>query len=433
MGQRAPTSAAWRSRIVAEADVDPRTLTAHPQNWRLHPPGQREALGQVLDEVGWVTRAVVSRQTGRLLDGHLRVELAVERGEITVPVTYVDVSEDEERLILTSLDPIAALAKTNQEKLAALVAQLGERRADLVAQLQISKGFRAGSGFLKDGKTDWKTEDTFYSMPDWLAPKWEAASDVVVEFSGGKDSTAAALWAAKHAEGKHIVLAFVDPGVEFPGMSAHVADVARFLKLDYAILRPPPKLDWWVWIAENGWPSILHRPCAMDFIHKPWAAFVRTKPPGNTIVITGSRAEEANRGSTKSEQSPLDSLGKHAKDYQHFAPCFSAQKDLLGRLITESHVPLWEGYEQGFVRTACWCCPGQCGLQAAALQRNYPGLADTIRRWEKRVGPMQPLNKGSGANGGKTFDDLMKTGQQKEARCRAEEVSKTSAPPNANA
>ena len=62
---------------------------------------------------------------------------------------------------------------------------------------------------------------------------------------------------------------------------------------------------------------------------------------------------------------------------------------------------MWKGYTQGFVRTACWCCPGQRSLQAYALQKNYPGLADEIRWWEKRLGQkLQWMND-------KSFDDIV--------------------------
>ncbi len=78
---RAPT---WRSRIVGHGDADPQTLVAHPENWRAHPRNQRRAMAGVLDHVGWVQDVIVNRRTGRILDGHLRVALALERGEATV-------------------------------------------------------------------------------------------------------------------------------------------------------------------------------------------------------------------------------------------------------------------------------------------------------------------------------------------------------------
>lgn len=113
-------SPAWALRITRTAQVSPNELKPHPLNWRLHPAFQRQALGGLLDQVGWVDDVLVNETTGHILDGHLRVELALERGELTVPVTYVSLTPEQEVQVLTYLDPIAALADLDQDKLAAL-------------------------------------------------------------------------------------------------------------------------------------------------------------------------------------------------------------------------------------------------------------------------------------------------------------------------
>jgi hypothetical protein len=77
-------SDAWRSRIVGTGTEDPTQLVANPRNWRIHPEGQQDALGSVLDEVGWVGQVLVNRTTGHVVDGHLRVELALARVERAV-------------------------------------------------------------------------------------------------------------------------------------------------------------------------------------------------------------------------------------------------------------------------------------------------------------------------------------------------------------
>ena len=118
------TDVAWRNRIVGHADVAPSALLPNPRNWRTHPPEQQRALAGALGEVGWVAEVLVNRTTGNVVDGHLRIELALARHEATVPVTYVELSEDEERLVLASLDPLAAMATAEQEQLAALLAGL---------------------------------------------------------------------------------------------------------------------------------------------------------------------------------------------------------------------------------------------------------------------------------------------------------------------
>jgi len=105
----------WRSRIVETGTADPRSLIANPQNWRKHPKSQADAISGVLDEVGWVQDVIVNRTTGRLVDGHLRVEVAIQTKQETIPVTYVDLSEAEEALILATFDPISAMATADAE------------------------------------------------------------------------------------------------------------------------------------------------------------------------------------------------------------------------------------------------------------------------------------------------------------------------------
>ncbi len=74
--------------------------------------------------VGWVAGVLVNTTTGHVVDGHLRVELAISRNEPTVPVTYVELGEEEERVVLASLDPIGALARPDED-LRRLLADLG--------------------------------------------------------------------------------------------------------------------------------------------------------------------------------------------------------------------------------------------------------------------------------------------------------------------
>jgi ParB-like chromosome segregation protein Spo0J len=114
----------WRNRIVGEAVVPSAELLANPNNWRVHPKQQKEALKGVLAEIGWVQRIIVNQRTGHVVDGHARAELAISNGEQDVPVLYVDLSEDEERLVLATLDPIGAMAATDQQKLDELIAEV---------------------------------------------------------------------------------------------------------------------------------------------------------------------------------------------------------------------------------------------------------------------------------------------------------------------
>ncbi|MBI5960800.1 MAG: hypothetical protein HY866_18820 [Chloroflexi bacterium] len=114
----------WRNAIVRSELVSPDNLIAHPDNWRVHPAFQRQMLQELLDQVGWVDTVVVNQRTGRILDGHLRVELALKNQEPAVPVDYVDLSETEEKRVLAFLDPITSMALPDRERLAELEKRL---------------------------------------------------------------------------------------------------------------------------------------------------------------------------------------------------------------------------------------------------------------------------------------------------------------------
>ena len=72
------TSSAWEDRILGyEPDVDPTQLLAHELNARRHPGAQRDALRESLGRVGWVDVVKVNQRTGKVVDGHARVEEAI--------------------------------------------------------------------------------------------------------------------------------------------------------------------------------------------------------------------------------------------------------------------------------------------------------------------------------------------------------------------
>ncbi len=150
----------WRSRITRSGVCSPDEVVAHPKNWRLHPQYQQDALEGALGQLGWVQTVLVNERTGHLLDGHLRVELARRKGERAIPVTYVDLSEEEEALVLTTLDPIAALANADAHRLDELLQEvqvsdttLQEMLADLSAQANAALASANAQG-LADGAKD---------------------------------------------------------------------------------------------------------------------------------------------------------------------------------------------------------------------------------------------------------------------------------------
>lgn len=105
----------WKNSIVGYDKVNPEKLVPNPENWRLHGELQQKTMNDVLSEVGWIQNVIVNKTTGRIVDGHLRVSLALARGEKEVPVTYVELSEEDEKKALATLDPLSGLADADIE------------------------------------------------------------------------------------------------------------------------------------------------------------------------------------------------------------------------------------------------------------------------------------------------------------------------------
>jgi hypothetical protein len=126
-----------RDRIVELIRVPASSLKPHPNNWRIHPEAQLEALEGIIQEVGFTGAALAYKDRDgilTLLDGHARQEIA---GDQEIPVLLLDVTELEANIILATFDPISGMARTNEATLSRLLASI-ETENLLVQQLLTS-------------------------------------------------------------------------------------------------------------------------------------------------------------------------------------------------------------------------------------------------------------------------------------------------------
>jgi hypothetical protein len=105
-----------RNRIKAHRRVRAGDLVPHEFNYRYHPDNQKRTLQALYDEIGFA-RSLLAYELpdGRLklIDGHLRRSLDPN---MEVDVEVLDLSDEEARALLLSIDPLAQLA-VNQEQL----------------------------------------------------------------------------------------------------------------------------------------------------------------------------------------------------------------------------------------------------------------------------------------------------------------------------
>jgi hypothetical protein len=104
-----------RNRIKSHRRVRAGDLVPHEWNFRLHPELQKAALHAIYQEVGFA-RSLLAYELpdGRLklIAGHLRRDLDPD---MEVDVEILDVTEEEARKLLLTIDPLATLAETQEQ------------------------------------------------------------------------------------------------------------------------------------------------------------------------------------------------------------------------------------------------------------------------------------------------------------------------------
>lgn len=136
----------WRNRIVRYSEEAPDQLLAHPSNFRIHPTTQQKALEGAINDLGYLAPVICNERTQHVLDGHLRISLALRRDEPTIPVVWVDLPEELEAEALLTIDPIAALAAADKANLDSLLREVETGDAavqQLLANLAADSGLDA--------------------------------------------------------------------------------------------------------------------------------------------------------------------------------------------------------------------------------------------------------------------------------------------------
>jgi len=264
-------NAPWRSRIVGHGQEPPDQLLANPRNWRRHPAEQREALRGSLDTVGWVAQILVNRTTGHVVDGHARVEEAISRGERSVPVLYVELSEEEEALVLATLDPIAAMAIAEQSVLDDLLADLSVDDAGLAALLADLAGDIPKAGLTDPDEAPEPPEQPYVKPGElWLLGQHRllcgdaTKPEDVARLTDG--ATAECMWTdppygvgyvGKTARALRIANDEAEQGPAVFAAACRVAPLAPSAPFYVAVPAGPRQLDFLLAVRDVGWR--LHR------------------------------------------------------------------------------------------------------------------------------------------------------------------------------
>mgnify|MGYP006297515587 CR=1 FL=1 len=344
-------------------------------------------------------RSIVVDRDGGTIAGNKTLEAAADIG-LPVRVVQTDGSElvvvQRTDLDLDGDGPEAEMARQlayadNRTSEVGLDWDLERMAADLEGGLDLSSMFSDGEldkilGELrgKSLKGNPRYMSDLRDVAELVDPEAQErfawVETAVIDFSGGRDSSLAALWARANLPQARVLALYVDLGAEFPGFPVHVIRVAQHIGMELEILRTPQTI--FEGLLEEGWPPWI-APWCQNWMHNALAERIRAEFNSRTTVrLTGARSKQRKTISLSMADAPLGS----SPEYQAFAPIFDWTEESVMQMLATHEVPLWDGYTRGFNRTCCWCCPGQRPAVYAAMRRQHPELFSAYLYLEKLLG-----------------------------------------------
>lgn len=129
------TPALWANRVTGFDPAYPvDAILGNPVNFKIHSELQQQAMTGALERVGWVQPVIINTVTGNLLDGHMRVMLALRNDVTGVPANFVELSLEEEREALLYLFQTAEYAGVDRDILRDVLADARAAAEGLASQ-----------------------------------------------------------------------------------------------------------------------------------------------------------------------------------------------------------------------------------------------------------------------------------------------------------
>ena len=226
---------------------------------------------------------------------------------------------------------------------------------------------------------------------------------VIVNFSGGKDSTVAILEAMKRYPKEEIVLCYQDTGAEYLETEGHVKIIAGMLDLPLVILYP--LRTFWDEAKRVGFfPTPSCRNCTTHLkvdAFKKWFNSIKYEYDEH-IVVFGRRGEESLSRSKMPEWMSDPKITTNTIKPKIWNPLIHmSEQEVYERIKTEG-LPLHPCYDFS-PRCSCWCCIFQPWQVVRTYAEEYPELYEHACLVEEEIKHKWKIGFG--------FSDLMKQGR----------------------
>jgi len=214
---------------------------------------------------------------------------------------------------------------------------------------------------------------------------------VLINFSGGKDSTVAILEALKVYPKEELLLCYQDTGADYLETPAHVELIAKTFELPLVVIKA--KRDFFAQVKERGYfPTADCRLCTSDLKRDATNQWIRKhrKELGNElIVVSGIRGEESKRRSLLPEREEHPTTLKNGTfKATTWYPCLHFKENEIYERIAAEGLPLHPVYKKagGFSdRVSCWCCIFQRNSAVREYAEMHPELGEKLINLEQEV------------------------------------------------
>lgn len=369
-------------------------LVPYANNARVHDKKQIAQLRASLREFGFVTPVLIDFDNN-IIAGHGRVEAARAEGMTEVPCVLVsNLTEAQRKAYILADNRLSETSVWDTEMLQIELEGLDAMQFDTgiigfdvadVRAIDVSGYTRAAPGQgCKSGDPDAVIPDAARKLKPYghrhlddaemeaLRERADRADHLFYSYSGGRDSTRALVMTYETVKnsGKSVEVLYVDNGYELPDLKCHIQRVCDQLGAPLRILHSD--IDYLTYYKDKSrLPDSIHRDCIELTINRPMDRYIaETVGDDDYVLVRGGKAKQRTALSGTQLYQTVD-----AKPHMIiWNPLFEMDEDDLN-----VNIPEWIGYQLGFDRTACWCCPFQKPAQWETLKKYYPLLHDELR------------------------------------------------------
>lgn len=320
----------------------------------------------------------------RAISGHKRIQAGLEAGiKETIFNVITDKRYNEKQARKDLLEANSRQGKDDRDLLIDFIKDLKTDFSDITPEsLAEDVGFSLDYITKIFEKTDEKktkpVELDAFQLDQAITEKIEKAEKILIAFSGGRDSCLTLVKILPLIKHKDFEAVFVTGAVEFPDLFFFVKDFCEAYNVPLKLLRA--KKDFFEYYdRKKAFPDSIYRDCIELFINEPMDTYIKSLGK-EVLLIRGGRKKQK---TTRSKSDIYQEI-KKSESYtvKILNPIFLMKDDEYDREIKK--INIWPGYEKGFVRTACWCCPFQKHQQWDTLREVYPGLWEVMRRLSLR-------------------------------------------------